>query len=76
VPGVAGAEVREAIDGCLEGVPTQQRMAFAIGAGHFLGWTQSPVAKFAERNAGQNEQDHAAFAAEIEDGRLEAAELE
>jgi RNA polymerase sigma factor (sigma-70 family) len=25
-----GAEVREAIDGCLEGVPTQQRMAFVL----------------------------------------------
>ena len=25
-----GAEVRDAIDGCLEGVPTQQRMAFVL----------------------------------------------
>ncbi len=25
-----GSEIREAIDGCLEGLPTQQRMAFAL----------------------------------------------
>ncbi len=34
------------------------------------------IVEFAERYAGQNEQDHAAFAAEIADGRLEAAELD
>jgi uncharacterized protein (DUF2252 family) len=34
------------------------------------------VVEFAERYADQNEQDYAAFVAEIDNGRLEAAELE
>ena len=44
-----------------------------LGSGKAFG---RAIVEFAERYADQNEQDHAAFAAEIKDGRLEAAELE
>jgi uncharacterized protein (DUF2252 family) len=44
-----------------------------LGSGKAFGRT---IVEFAERYADQNERDHAAFAAEIEHGRLEAAELD
>jgi hypothetical protein len=44
-----------------------------LGSGKAFG---RAIVEFAERYADQNEQDHAAFAAEIADGRLEAAELQ
>jgi len=44
-----------------------------LGSGNAFG---RAIVEFAERYADQNERDHAEFAAEIADGRLEAAELE
>ena len=44
-----------------------------LGSGKAFG---RAIVEFAERYADQNERDHAAFAAEIKEGRLEAAELQ